>query len=236
MATVKKPTGNKRFRQATALVEDRTYGLQEAAALVSKVALAKFDETVDVAMCLNLSDKGVQPPRGMVQLPAGTGRSVRVAVFARGPKADEAKAAGADVVGAEDLMETVEKGQIDFDQCIATPDMMGIVGRLGRVLGPKGLMPNPKLGTVTMDVTSAVKAAKGGQVAYRPDKAGVVHAGLGKASFKAADLEKNLKAFFEAVLKDRPQAVKGTYIKRAHLSTTMGPSIALSMPDIWTLA
>lgn len=221
----------KRMQKTRAMVENKKYSVEEAATLIKSLANAKFDETIDVAVCLNLSDKGVQPPRGMIQLPAGTGRTVRVAVFARGAKAEEARAAGADIVGDEDLMKNVEGGTIAFDCCIATPDMMGVVGRLGRVLGPRGLMPNPKLGTVTMDVTGAVKAAKGGQVAYKPDKAGVVHAGIGRASFSAADIAKNVHTFLDVVKNERPSAVKGVYMKRAFIATTMGPSVALSFSE-----
>lgn len=222
----------KRFKEAAKQIESRAYGLEEAVALVPKIASAKFPETVEVAVWLNLDVKGLQPFRGVLTLPAGTGKNMRVAVFAQGPKAEEAKAAGADIVGAEDLMKTVEGGQVDFDVCIATPDMMGIVGRLGRVLGPKGLMPNPKLGTVSMDVAGAVKAAKGGQISYKADKAGVVQAGVGKANFAVKDLQDNVKAFLETVKNARPQGVKGTFVKSAHLSTTMGPSITLNAASI----
>ncbi|NIY71751.1 50S ribosomal protein L1 [Marivivens donghaensis] len=202
----------------------------EAVALVKDNAKAKFDETVEVALNLGVDPRHAdQMVRGTVNLPNGTGKSVRVAVFARGDKAEEAKAAGADVVGAEDLMETVQGGKIDFDRCIATPDMMPIVGRLGKVLGPRNLMPNPKIGTVTMDVTEAVKAAKGGQVQFKVEKAGVIHAGIGKASFDAAALEENLKAFVDAVQKAKPAGAKGAYMKKVSISSTMGPGVSVDV-------
>jgi large subunit ribosomal protein L1 len=191
---------------------------------------AKFDESVEIAMNLGVDPRHAdQMVRGTVNLPNGTGKSVRVAVFARGPKADEAKAAGADIVGAEDLMETVQGGTIEFDRCIATPDMMPIVGRLGKVLGPRNLMPNPKVGTVTMDVKEAVEAAKGGQVQFKAEKAGVVHAGIGKASFDAAKLAENLRAFVDAVNKAKPSGAKGTYMQKVSISSTMGPGVSVDV-------
>ena len=204
----------------------------EAVALVKGNAKAKFDETVEVAMNLGVDPRHAdQMVRGVVSLPNGTGKSVRVAVFARGPKAEEAEKAGADIVGAEDLMETIQGGKIDFDRCIATPDMMPIVGRLGKVLGPRNLMPNPKVGTVTMDVATAVAAAKGGEVQFKAEKAGVVHAGVGKASFDEAQLAENVKAFIAAVHKAKPTGAKGTYIKKIAISSTMGPGVSIDLGD-----
>ena len=204
--------------------------VEDAVALVKGNASAKFDETVEIAMCLGVDPRHAdQMVRGVVGLPNGTGKDVRVAVFARGPKADEAKEAGADVVGAEDLMETVQGGKIDFDRCIATPDMMPIVGRLGKVLGPRNLMPNPKVGTVTMDVAEAVKAAKGGEVQFKVEKAGVVHAGVGKASFDEGKLVENIRAFIGAVQKAKPTGSKGTYVKKISLSSTMGPGVSIDV-------
>lgn len=204
----------------------------EAVALIKANANAKFDETLEIAMNLGVDPRHAdQMVRGVVGLPNGTGKTVRVAVFARGPKADEAKAAGADIVGAEDLMETVQGGTIDFDRCIATPDMMPIVGRLGKVLGPRNLMPNPKVGTVTMDVKEAVEAAKGGQVQFKAEKAGVVHAGIGKISFDDVKLVENIKAFVDAVAKAKPTGAKGTYMKKIALSSTMGPGVSISVDD-----
>ena len=204
--------------------------VDEAVALVKGNASAKFDESVEIAMVLGVDPRHAdQMVRGTVTLPNGTGKSVRVAVFARGPKADEATAAGADVVGAEDLMEAVQGGKIDFDRCIATPDMMPIVGRLGKILGPRNLMPNPKIGTVTMDVKEAVEAAKGGQVQFKAEKAGVVHAGIGKASFDEAKLKENLMAFVDAVQKAKPTGAKGSYMKKISLSSTMGPGVSVSV-------
>ncbi len=201
----------------------KIYGLTEAVSLVKERATAKFDETVEVAMNLGVDPRHAdQMVRGVVNLPNGTGRTVRVAVFARGAKADEAKAAGADVVGAEELVEIVQGGKIDFDRCIATPDMMPLVGRLGKVLGPRGMMPNPKVGTVTMDVAGAVKASKGGAVEFRVEKAGIIHAGIGKASFDAKALEENIRAFADAVVKAKPAGAKGNYVKRVAISSTMG--------------
>ena len=210
------------------LISDKAYAVDEAVKLIKARAKAKFDETVEIAMNLGVDPKHAdQMVRGMCLLPNGSGRTARVAVFARGPKADEAKAAGADLVGAEDLVEQVSKGQINFDRCIATPDMMGLVGRLGKVLGPRGLMPNPRVGTVTMDVTGAVKGAKGGAVEFRVEKAGIVHAGVGKASFTEQALVENIKAFIDAVAKAKPAGSKGTYIKKVSLSSTMGPGVKL---------
>jgi large subunit ribosomal protein L1 len=207
---------------------DRTklYPLDEAVRLIKERAVAKFDETVEVAMNLGVDPRHAdQMVRGVCNLPNGSGRTVRVAVFARGAKADEAKAAGADIVGAEDLMETVNSGTIEFDRCIATPDMMGLVGRLGKVLGPRGLMPNPRVGTVTQDVAGAVKAAKGGAVEFRVEKAGIVHAGIGKASFEPGKLVENIRAFVDSVAKAKPSGAKGTYIQRIAISSTMGPGV-----------
>ena len=204
----------------------------EAIKLVKDNAKAKFDETVEIAMNLGVDPRHAdQMVRGVVTLPAGTGKDVRVAVFARGPKADEAKEAGADIVGAEDLMETIQGGTIDFDRCIATPDMMPLVGRLGKVLGPRNLMPNPKVGTVTMDVAEAVKAAKGGEVQFRAEKAGVVHAGIGKTSFSEDKLAENLRAFVEAVGRAKPTGAKGTYMKKVSISSTMGPGVSVDIAD-----
>jgi len=204
--------------------------LAEAVALVKANAKAKFDETVEVAMNLGVDPRHAdQMVRGTVNLPNGTGKTVRVAVFARGAKADEAKAAGADIVGAEDLMAEIQGGKIDFDRCIATPDMMPIVGRLGKILGPRNLMPNPKVGTVTMDVAKAVTEAKGGQVQFKAEKAGVIHAGVGKTSFSAEKLEENIRAFVEAVSRARPAGAKGTYMKKVSISSTMGPGVSVEL-------
>jgi len=206
--------------------------VEDAVALIKGNASAKFDETVEVAVNLGVDPRHAdQMVRGVIGLPNGTGKTVRVAVFARGPKAEEAQAAGADIVGAEDLMEIVQGGKIDFDRCIATPDMMPVVGRLGKVLGPRNLMPNPKVGTVTMDVTAAVKAAKGGEVQFRAEKAGVVHAGVGKASFDAAQLAENIRAFIGAVAKAKPAGAKGTYMKKIALSSTMGPGVSVDVSN-----
>ena len=204
--------------------------LEEAVSLIKANANAKFDETLEIAMNLGVDPRHAdQMVRGSVTLPNGTGKTVRVAVFARGAKADEAKAAGADIVGAEDLMETIQGGKIEFERCIATPDMMPIVGRLGKVLGPRNLMPNPKVGTVTMDVKEAVEAAKGGQVTFRVEKAGVIHAGVGKVSFDAAKLAENVRAFVDAVSKAKPTGAKGAYMKKVSLSSTMGPGVSVSV-------
>ncbi|MDR4305222.1 50S ribosomal protein L1 [Chelatococcus sambhunathii] len=204
----------------------KLYGLDEALSLVKERASAKFDETIEIAMNLGVDPRHAdQMVRGVCNLPNGSGRTVRVAVFARGPKAEEAKAAGADIVGAEDLMETVQGGKIEFDRCIATPDMMALVGRLGKVLGPRGLMPNPRVGTVTMDVAGAVKAAKGGAVEFRVEKAGIVHGGVGKASFGPEKLAENIKAFADAVVKAKPTGAKGQYVQKIAISSTMGPGV-----------
>jgi large subunit ribosomal protein L1 len=209
------------------------YGIDEAISAVKANATAKFDETIEIALNLGVDPRHAdQMVRGVVTLPAGTGKDVRVAVFAKGDKADEARAAGADVVGAEDLMETIQGGQIDFDRVIATPDMMGVVGRLGKVLGPKGLMPNPKLGTVTPNVAEAVKAAKGGQVEFRVEKAGIIHSGIGKASFSEADLRRNFDAFVDAIVKAKPSGVKGKYVKKAAISSSMGPGLKLDVAEV----
>ncbi len=213
-----------------AFVGKENLSVEEAVALIKSNATAKFDETVEIAMNLGVDPRHAdQMVRGTVNLPNGTGKTVRVAVFARGAKADEAKAAGADIVGAEDLMETVQSGKIEFDRCIATPDMMPIVGRLGKVLGPRNLMPNPKVGTVTMDVKEAIEAAKGGQVQFKAEKAGVIHAGVGKASFDEAKLIENIRAFVDAVSKARPAGAKGTYMKKVDLSSTMGPGVSVDV-------
>ena len=204
--------------------------VEDAVALVKGNATAKFDETVEISMNLGVDPRHAdQMVRGVVGLPNGTGKDVRVAVFARGPKAEEAQAAGADIVGAEDLMEIVQSGKIDFDRCIATPDMMPVVGRLGKVLGPRNLMPNPKVGTVTMDVAQAVKNAKGGEVQFKAEKAGVVHAGIGKASFDAGKLAENVRAFVVAVQKARPAGAKGTYVKKISISSTMGAGVTIDV-------
>jgi len=212
----------------------KLYPLDEAVKMVKDRANAKFDETIEVAMNLGVDPRHAdQMVRGVVALPNGSGRTVRVAVFARGAKAEEAKAAGADVVGAEDLVEKVTGGNIDFDRCIATPDLMPLVGRLGKVLGPRGLMPNPKVGTVTMDVTGAVKGAKGGSVEFRVEKAGIVHAGVGKASFATDKLVENIKAFADAVAKAKPSGAKGTFVHRIAISSTMGPGVKVEPSSIF---
>ncbi|MEQ8557108.1 MAG: 50S ribosomal protein L1 [Henriciella sp.] len=223
----------KRYRAAIANVEaTETYGVADAIKLVKSNANAKFDETIEVAVNLGVDPKYAdQMVRGMVTMPSGTGKSVRVAVFARDAKAEEAKEAGADIVGAEDLMEQIQGGMMDFDRVIASPDMMAVVGRLGKVLGPRGLMPNPKVGTVTPNVAQAVKDAKGGSVEFRVEKMGIVHAGIGKASFSEADLEKNFKAFLGALVKARPSGAKGTYVKRVALSSTMGPGVQVDTAE-----
>jgi large subunit ribosomal protein L1 len=218
---------------ATTVVAEKAYPLVEAITLAKANATAKFDETIEISMNLGIDPRHAdQMVRGMVGLPNGTGKTVRVGVFARGPKAEEAKAAGADVVGADDLAALVQEGKIDFDRCIATPDMMALVGRLGKVLGPRGLMPNPKLGTVTMDVKGAVTAAKGGQVEFRAEKAGIVHAGIGKASFAADKLVENAKAFVEAIQKSRPTGAKGTYVKKVAVSSTMGAGVSVDVSSL----
>jgi large subunit ribosomal protein L1 len=223
----------KKQRKMAELDPTKHYGIDEAIATAKANATAKFDETIEIALNLGVDPRHAdQMVRGVVTLPAGTGKTVRVAVFAKGDKADEARAAGADVVGAEDLMETVQGGQIDFDRVIATPDMMGVVGRLGKVLGPKGLMPNPKLGTVTPNVAEAVKAAKGGQVEFRVEKAGIIHSGIGKASFTEADLRRNFDAFVDAIVKAKPSGAKGKYVKKAAISSTMGPGLKLDVAEV----
>ncbi len=226
---------DKRLQAAYAnLDRAKSYPLPDAVRLIKQNAKAKFDETIEMSMNLGIDPRHAdQMVRGLISLPNGTGKSVRVGVFARGLKAEEAQAAGADVVGAEDLAEKVQAGEINFDRCIATPDMMGVVGRLGKILGPRGLMPNPRLGTVTMDVRGAVSAAKGGQVEFRAEKAGIIHAGIGKASFSEDKLVENARALADAIHKAKPAGAKGTYVKRASLSSTMGPGIQL---DITSLA
>ena len=205
---------------------EKLYTITDAIKMIKERAKSKFDETIEISMNLGVDPRHAdQMVRGVVSLPNGTGRTLRVGVFARGPKADEARAAGADVVGAEDLVEKVQNGEINFDRCIATPDMMPLVGRLGKVLGPRGMMPNPKIGTVTMDVTSAVKGAKGGSVEFRVEKAGIVQAGIGKASFTADKLVENVKALADAVAKAKPAGAKGTYIQRVAVSSSMGPGV-----------
>ena len=223
----------KRHKALNSVDRERFYGVDEAISLVKSNATSKFDETVEVALNLGVDPRHAdQMVRGVVSLPKGTGRDVRIAVFAKGAKADEAREAGADVVGAEDLMETIQGGQIDFDRVIATPDMMGVVGRLGKVLGPKGLMPNPKLGTVTMDVAKAVNDAKSGQVEFRVEKAGIVHAGIGKASFSEADLGENFRAFMDAIIKAKPSGAKGKFVKKVSVSSTMGPGVKVDLEQI----
>ncbi len=221
----------KRTRAAEALFVGKTnLAVEAAVALIKGASTAKFDETLEIAMNLGVDPRHAdQMVRGVVQLPNGTGKVVRVAVFARGAKADEAKAAGADIVGAEDLMETIQSGKIEFDRCIATPDMMPLVGRLGKILGPRNLMPNPKVGTVTMDVKTAVTAAKGGEVQFKVEKAGVIHAGIGKVSFTDEKLAQNVRAFVEAVTRAKPAGAKGTYLKKVSLSSTMGPGVSLDL-------
>ena len=214
---------------------DRTksYSLEEAITLVRANAKAKFDETIELSMNLGIDPRHAdQMVRGLISLPNGTGKTLRVGVFARGAKADEARAAGADVVGAEDLMEKIQAGEFGFDRCIATPDMMALVGRLGKILGPRGLMPNPKLGTVTMDVKGAVAAAKGGQVEYRAEKAGIIHAGVGKASFDDDKLRENIKTLVDAVQRAKPTGAKGTYLQKASLSSTMGPGVQVDVSSL----
>ena len=218
---------------AAAINREKLHGIDEAISLAKQNATSKFDETIEVAMNLGVDPRHAdQMVRGVVTLPKGTGKTVRVGVFAKGAKADEAREAGADIVGAEDLMETIQGGTIDFDRCIATPDMMGIVGRLGKVLGPKGLMPNPKLGTVTMNVAEAVKAAKGGQIEYRVEKAGIIHSGIGKASFPAEDLRANFDALVDAVVKSKPSGAKGKYVRKIAVSSTMGPGVKVDTAEI----
>ena len=224
----------KRLTAARQRIErDSAYDLAAAVDLIKGNATAKFDETIEIAINLGVDPRHAdQMVRGVVALPHGTGKALRVAVFAKGDKAKEAEAAGADLVGAEDLAERITKGEIPFDRCIATPDMMAVVGRLGKILGPRGLMPNPKLGTVTPDVTAAVKAAKAGQIEFRVEKAGIVHAGVGKASFTAEALSENIRAFVDVINKAKPSGAKGTYLKRVSLSSTMGPGLKLNVANL----
>ncbi|WP_300975363.1 50S ribosomal protein L1 [Sphingomonas sp. LHG3406-1] len=222
----------KQKSQLSNVDREKLYGVDEAISLAKTLATAKFDETIEVALNLGVDPRHAdQMVRGVVNLPKGTGKTVRVAVFAKGAKAEEAQKAGADVVGAEDLMEQIQNGQIDFERVIATPDMMGLVGRLGKVLGPKGLMPNPKLGTVTMDVTKAVTDAKAGQIEFRVEKAGIIHAGIGKASFPAEDLRANYDAFVDAITKAKPAGAKGKYLRKAAISSSMGPGIKVQLEE-----
>ncbi len=233
-AKAEKSRFSKRLR-ATRTAQDRTktWALADAVKFIKHNATAKFDETIEIALNLGIDTKQTdQNVRGMCSLPNGTGKTIRVAVFAKGPKAEEAKKAGADLVGDDDLAQKVLKGEINFDRCIATPDMMPLVGKLGQVLGPKGLMPNPKLGTVTMDVTGAVKGAKGGSVEFRAEKAGIVHVGVGKASFDEKKLVENIRALYESVLKAKPSGTKGNYFKKASLSSTMGPGVKLDLSSL----
>ena len=226
-------SGKRVIKGRDGIDRDRLYGLDEAIRMVKERSSGKFDETVEVAVNLGLDPRHAdQNLRGTVQLPNGTGRSVRVAVFAREGKADEAREAGADIVGAEDLAEKIQGGEMDFDRCIATPDMMSVVGRLGRVLGPRGLMPNPKLGTVTMDIGEAVRAAKGGQMEFRVEKAGIVHAGVGKASFEDGQLKENVVALLDALIRNKPAGAKGTYVERVAVSSTMGPGVKIDPQEL----
>lgn len=224
----------KRLKAGYANIDrNKFYSLDEAVALIKGAAKAKFDETIEIALNLGVDPRHAdQMVRGVVELPHGTGKTVRVAVFAKADKAEEARKAGADIVGAEDLAEKIQGGFMDFDRCIATPDMMGVVGRLGKVLGPRNLMPNPKLGTVTPNVTEAVRAAKAGQVQFRVEKAGIVHAGVGKASFDEAKLAENIKAFVDAINKAKPSGAKGTYIKKVSVASTMGPGVKLDVASL----
>ena len=226
--------GGKRMASVYVGVDrNKAYSVDDAVKLLKSRPKAKFDETIEIAMNLGVDPKHAdQMVRGVCNLPNGTGRTLKVAVFARGAKAEEAKAAGADIVGAEDLVEIVQKGTINFDRCIATPDMMGLVGRLGKVLGPRGLMPNPRVGTVTMDISGAVKGAKGGAVEFRVEKAGIVHAGVGKASFTEKALVENIKAFVDAVIRSRPAGAKGNYLKKVSLASTMGPGLKLDAASV----
>jgi large subunit ribosomal protein L1 len=225
---------NKRLAAAAAAVDSgKNYTLADAIKLIKSVSKAKFDETVEMAMNLGIDPRHAdQMVRGLTSLPNGTGKTVRIGVFARGPKADEAQAAGADVVGAEDLAEKVQAGEIDFDRCIATPDMMGIVGRLGKILGPRGMMPNPRLGTVTMDVRGAVTAAKAGQIEFRAEKAGIIHAGIGKVSFEEDKLLENARALADAIQRAKPTGAKGTYVQKVSISSTMGPGIRVDVSSL----
>lgn len=233
-AKAARAAGGKRLAAARDGLDRNTqYSIDDAVKMIKSGAKAKFDETIEIAMNLGVDPKHAdQVVRGVCLLPNGSGRNARVAVFARGPKAEEAKAAGADIVGAEELVEEVQKGKINFDRCIATPDMMGLVGRLGKVLGPRGLMPNPRVGTVTMDVTEAVKGAKGGSVEFRVEKSGIIHAGVGKASFTEDALVQNIKAFVDSVMKAKPTGAKGSYLKRVSITSTMGPGIRVDTGTI----
>ena len=223
----------KRTKKANESVDlNKLYSLKEAVQIAKKNATAKFDETVEVAVGLNIdARKAEQNVRGVMQLPHGTGKTYRVAVFARGPKAAEAEAAGADIVGAEDLMEKIQAGDMPFERCVATPDMMGLVGRVGKILGPRGLMPNPKLGTVTMDVAACIKAIKSGQIEYRSEKGGIIHCGVGKSSFSEEALLENITFMMDTLTKGRPAGIKGVFIKRASISTTMGPGVKLLVDE-----
>ena len=222
--------GKRKTAAEAAFVGKLLISVEDAVKLIKGAATAKFDETLEIAMNLGVDPRHAdQMVRGVISLPNGTGKTVRVAVFARGAKADEAKAAGADIVGAEDLMETIQSGKIEFDRCIATPDMMPLVGRLGKILGPRNLMPNPKVGTVTMDVKTAVAAAKGGEVQFKAEKAGVIHAGIGKVSFSEDKLAQNVRAFVEAVARAKPAGAKGSYLKKVSLSSTMGPGVSVDL-------
>jgi large subunit ribosomal protein L1 len=225
---------NKRLTAAKNAVDsNKAYTLADAIVLIKSLSKTKFDETIEMSMNLGIDPRHAdQMVRGLTNLPNGTGKTVRVGVFARGPKAEEALAAGADVVGAEDLMEKIQAGDIGFDRCIATPDMMGIVGRLGKILGPRGLMPNPRLGTVTMDVKGAITAAKGGQVEFRAEKAGIIHAGIGKASFDADKLLENARALADAIVKAKPTGAKGTYVQKVSVSSTMGPGVRVDVGSL----
>ncbi|MCC7017621.1 MAG: 50S ribosomal protein L1 [Rhodospirillales bacterium] len=226
-------TGKRLTKAYAGIDRTKSYEIKDAVRLVKDSAKAKFDETIEIAINLGVDPKqSDQNVRGIVTLPHGTGKSLRVAVFAKGAKADEAKAAGAELVGGDDLAEKINKGEMNFDRCIATPDMMGVVGKLGKILGPRGLMPNPKLGTVTMDVAGAVKAAKAGQLEFRVEKAGIVHAGIGKASFSYESLAENAAAFIEAIAKAKPSGAKGTYMKKVSLSSTMGPGVKINISSL----
>jgi large subunit ribosomal protein L1 len=227
-------SSGKRLRKATENLDRETrYSVDDAVKLLKEAASVKFDETVEIAMNLGIDPRhSDQQVRGVVQLPHGTGKAVRVAVFAKDAKAEEAKAAGADIVGADDLAQKIEAGEIDFERCISTPDMMAVVGKLGKILGPRGLMPNPKLGTVTQDVAEAIKAAKGGEVQFRVEKAGIIHAGIGKASFEETALIDNVKAFVGAINKAKPSGSKGTFIKKVSISSTMGPGVKLDIGSV----
>ncbi len=227
-------TGKRLTKVYEGVDRDNAYAIEDAVKLIKGFCSSKFDETVEISMNLGVDPRHAdQNVRGVVSLPHGTGKSVRVAVFAKGDKADEARAAGADLVGAEDLAEQIQAGKIDFERCIATPDMMPVVGRLGRILGPRGMMPNPKLGSVTNDVAAAIQATKGGQVEFRVEKAGIVHAGVGKASFDEAALVENVKAFVGAISRAKPSGAKGTYIKRVSLSSTMGPGLKVEVASVF---